>query len=458
MNKYQIIKNRREEMVSVKCILSFLLIFLFITCSAPEKSVDIESVSPEERAAYERIEDLKKKVKDEPNNLEWRNQLANEYQMIGKNEEALKTFEDALKLDPSRSDLRYSYANFALNIGERKKAYQSYKEILQGLDADQYLNRIAPKFMDIYDVMPVIATEDEEAFGTYSSDGLKIIFQAYKYGNWDIFEYNKASQSTTQLTFNQAHEENPAYSPDNRFIAYTSTRDDHRNVSYEQKLRDIYIMDLSNKMETNITSNSSNDWRPRYSKDGKSIVFVSERSDLRNVDFVDLYSHIYLMESDGDFQMQLTNIEGNDGGAVLSGNEMDPIYFDSNRNGNYCIYKMNSDGSEQKQVTFNQSFDNVAPDLNPDDTKIVFFSDRDGNFEIYMMNIDGEDEQKLTSNPADDVNPIFSPDGKKVLFHTNRNGNYDIFEMDLESGKDQLPLYDVIALIDEAIAGLETPK
>jgi Tol biopolymer transport system component len=436
-----------------------ILFFLFvISCTKPEKKVDTTAMTSEEKVAYERIETIKMNIKNEPNNVELRNQLAMEYQRMGNNAEALKTYEDGLEMDAGHAELKFNYAEFALSIGKKKRAYQAYKEILKESDGEQYLTRIATKFMDIYNVIPVIATEYEEAFPMYSPDGSRIIYQANKYGNWDIFEYDITGQTTNQITYDPTHEENPVYSPDNMFIAYTSTKDDHRNVPYEQKLRDIYIFDLNDKITTNLTSNSSNDWRPRYSRDGKMIVFVTERDDLRDVNYIDIYSHIYLMESDGDFQMQLTNIEGNDGGAVMTGGEMDPIYFDSNRNGNFAIYKMNSDGSEQRQLTFNKSANDVSPDISPDGSKIVFFSDRDGNYDLFMMNEDGTNQQKLSSNPSDDLNPIFSPDGKKIIFHSNRNGNYDIFEMDLSVGKERLSTYDVIAMINQALDKLEPEK
>ena len=45
------------------------------------------------------------------------------------------------------------------------------------------------------------------------------------------------------------------------------------------------IYDMVNKRETNTTQNSSDDWHPRYSYDGNFIGFVSERDDLRDVEF-----------------------------------------------------------------------------------------------------------------------------------------------------------------------------
>jgi Tol biopolymer transport system component len=308
--------------------------------------------------------------------------------------------------------------------------------------------------MDTYKVNPVVASSAPEAFGTYSSDGTKIIYQAHIDDNWDIFEYDMVSQNTRQLTDNPSHEENPVYSPDQRYIAFTSTRDDHRDVQYNQKLRDIYTRDLYSDREVNLTTNSSNDWRPRFSSDGKFIVFVSERSDLREVSLVDLFSQVFIMEEDGSFQLELTKEEANHGGAVMVGGEKDPIYFDSNKNGTYDIYKMATDGTGLEQITLNSGWNDVAPDVSSDGVHVVFFSDRDGNYEIYMMTTDGSNQQKLTANPAEDLNPIFSIDGKKILFHSDRFGNYDLFELDLEQKTASASLTEVVSLIDAAMSSM----
>ena len=438
----------------VRLLLISLFAIYLIACGGSQVTPESESFSMSEAESMERITDLKEQIQDEPSKMEWRYQLAQEYQKIGRNMEALKTYEEALAIDPGQSDLKYQYAELCMELGDKRKAFQSYKEILLGMDGQQYLPRISQKFMDSYKVNPVIATDAAEAFASYSVDGTKIIFQKYQDDNWDIFEYNVAAQSTKQITFNAAHEEHPAYSSDFRTIAYTSTRDDHRGVDYNQKLRDLYVMDLVNGREMNLTTNSSNDWRPRFSRDGNFITFVSERSDLRDVSVVDLYSHIFVMEKDGSFQLELTQGDVNDGGPVMSGGETDPLFFDSNRNGDFAIYKMKADGSSIEQMTFNSGANDVSPDLSIDGMKIAFFSDRDGNYEIYIMNSDGSNEQRLTSNPSDDLNPIISPDGKKVLFHSNRYGNYDIFELDLEQKTTTATMSQVVSLIDSAISAL----
>jgi Tol biopolymer transport system component len=442
-------------MDSLKYVLVCILFLVFISCGGSTKTTtDSGDMTFDEAESSARIIELKENIEDEPNNLEWRLQLAREYEALDRNMEALKTYEGALTIDPNQADIKFSYAELALRMGDKRKSFQAYKEILLGIDGPQYLNRIAPKFLDSYDVKAVISSPSQEAYANYSSDGTKIIYQVYGSDNWDIFEYDIALQTSRQLTFDPDHEENPVYSPDMRTIAYTSTKDDHRNVEYNQKLRDIYTLDLVNQIETNLTTNSSNDWKPRYDRTTGYMVFVSERSDLRDVEITELYSHIYIMEGNGSFQLQLTKVDANDGGPVLYGGETGTVYFDSNRNGSYDIYRMKADGSDVKQLTYDSNINNVAPDLSADGTKIAFFSDRDGNYEIYTMNENGDNVQRVTSNPSDDVNPVFSPDGTKLLFHSDRLGNFDLFEADLTKRNEGATVSDVVAKIDASIATL----
>jgi len=439
----------------LKLVLLIVLVFILaVGCGSSKKSGDYAGMSESDLEANENIADLREKVEDEPKNLDFRYQLSNAYQKQGRGIEALRTLEEGVSLMPSNADLKYTYADLAVKMGDNLKGFTAYKEILQGMDGEQYLSRIAPKFVDTYKVTPVVATDKPEAFGVYSNDGTKILYQGYEYGNWDIYEYNTISQENVRITTDSGDDENPTYSPTNNMIAFTSNRDDFREVDYNQKLQDIYIRDLKSGLETNLTTNSSNDWKPQYSKDGKYILFASERDDLREIEFTELFSNIYIMENNGSFQLRLTTEEAKEGGPAINGGEGSPIYFDSNRNGNFGIMKMNFDGTEQKLVTTNLDFNDVSPNVSPDESKIAFFSDRDGNYEIYMMNTDGLNQQRLTSNPADDTNPVFSNDGRKVLFQSNRSGNYDIYELDLDSPMDTPPIYEVITQIDEAIGAL----
>lgn len=439
--------------------LLFLTAFWIWSCGSSQKTAGEQSIDRiEDTQVRSQAKELMDKIKDNPNNPEYRRQLAQLHSENGNNLEAMKVLEEGLALDPADAETRYLYAEIALNAGDKIKAYESYRDILQSASGPEYLDRIAPKFSDAFRVTPIVSSSAQEAFGNFSDDGNKIIYQSDQNGNWDIFEYDLVSQNIRQLTDSPAHEENPDYSPDGENIVYTSTVDDHRDVPYNQLLRDIYVKNLITLKEQNLTTNSSNDWRPRYSFDGKLITFVSERNDMREVPFYELFGNIFLMENDGRFQIALTNVEANNGSPCIApgSTEQDgAIYFDSNRNGNYAIFRTDLKGSDVQQITFNPDVNDLSPDISAQGDKIVFFSDRDGNHEIYMMNTDGSAQQRLTANPFSDLNPVFSPDGTKVLFHSDRDGNYDLFLLDLSRQSEQPPLLEVVSRIERAISALE---
>lgn len=445
-----------KQLISALILLNFLI--FMVSCSGPSGARNGEQdVQFEDNQLQEQVENLRESIEDNPNNLEYRRQLAAIYDENGEPIKALEILEKSFVIDPNDAETKFMYAEIAERAGDRAKAYQAYKDVLQSLNGQAYLDRIAPKFTDVFEVRTVVGGSADQAFGNFSPDGNRIIYQSNQNGNWDIFEYDLISETSRQITFSDAHEENPDFAPDGLKIAYTSTADDHRNVSYDQKLRDIYVMDLTSNETINLTTNGSNDWRPRYSNDGKFIAFVSERNDLREVPFYELRSDVIIMESDGRFQLPLTKPDAHDGSPCIapgSTEQSGTVYFDSNREVNYAIYQMDMKGNDIKRITFNPGVNDVSPAISPNGDKIAFFSDRDGNYEIYMMNTDGSAQQRLTSNPLADVNPTFSPDGSLILFHSNRNGSYDLFLIDLTKQSQDLELYEVVERIDRAIETL----
>ena len=443
---------------SVKFLGLLLITGLIFSCSGSKQTAGDSSSLEGDIQLQAKAKELQAKIEEKPANQEYRRQLAVLYKENGHSLEAMKTLEEAMNMDPNDAETKYRYAETALNAGDKAKAYRAYKEVLQGLDGQSYVDRIAPKFADAFKVEAIIGGTGQQAFGAFSADGAKIAYQADPNGNWDIFEYDVATQTRQPLVQSDAQEGNPSYSPDGKILLYTSTVEDHRDVDVEQKLRDIFVMDLSSGRETNLTTNGSDDWHPKYSPDGKFITFVSERSDLREVPFYQLFGNIFVMESDGRFQLELSHTEANNGSPCIApGSTEDKgiVYFDSNRDGDKAIYRMDFKGQNVRQLTFNPGYQDAGPDISPNGDKIVFFSNRDGNYELYMMNADGSAQQRLTSNASDDLNPVFSPDGQKILFHSNRSGDFDIYLMDLNVQSSSLSASDVVDKIDQAIQAIQ---
>ena len=95
------------------------------------------------------------------------------------------------------------------------------------------------------------------------------------------------------------------------------------------------------------------------------------------------------------------------------------IVFVSWRDGNGEVYAMDADGSGPRNLTQHPAKD-VRPAWSPHGRRIAFVSQRDGNGEVYVMDADGSGKRNLTRDRANDDYPTWSPDGRKIAFLRSR--------------------------------------
>ena len=66
----------------------------------------------------------------------------------------------------------------------------------------------------------VAVTAVEDAYGHWSPDGRRIVFQSNRTGQWDIFVIDADGSTLRRLTDHPAHDRTPVWSPDGRLVAY----------------------------------------------------------------------------------------------------------------------------------------------------------------------------------------------------------------------------------------------
>ncbi|HEX7155209.1 MAG TPA: hypothetical protein VF618_27315 [Thermoanaerobaculia bacterium] len=111
---------------------------------------------------------------------------------------------------------------------------------------------------------------------SYSPDGKKVAFSAFKGVQNDIFVYDLEANTVTNLTNDSFFDGAPVFSPDGKWLIYSSV-----GGSYAK----LYRLNLANPAERyQLTTGNWNDIDATFTPDGKRIFFASDKQTGRNVE------------------------------------------------------------------------------------------------------------------------------------------------------------------------------
>ncbi len=183
-----------------------------------------------------------------------------------------------------------------------------------------------------------------------------------------------------------------------------------------------------------ISRNPSISLLPRWSPDGKSIIYtrLSRRGTAIILNKLK-GKPIILLNSDNRVNASNTNFLNVSGGAWFSDGTR--LIVTLSRKGNNDLYEFDLNRRKERQVTKHPAID-TAPSLSPDDQQLVFVSDRTGKEQIFYRQLGTRVEFQLTRSGASS-DPAWSPDGTMIAFTRLVRGNAQIHILDPFTGDEK---------------------
>lgn len=188
----------------------------------------------------------------------------------------------------------------------------------------------------------------------------------------------------------------------------------------------ILFLDLKKKqMRVLISSNdgisTGGSWNK---KNGDLIATVSKNGN------ADIYLFANPISGEGNIKQRLTNFSSIDTSPSLSPNGK-TLLFVSNRSGTVQIYASNLKTGVQKRLSFMGKY-NTDPKWSNDGNYIVYAGLKNGVFQIFLMNPNGEVLRQLSFGKKSSEEPSWSPDDRLIVFSSKVSGEAKLYVMTID--------------------------
>lgn len=270
-----------------------------------------------------------------------------------------------------------------------------------------------------------IVPVDSARYPRPSCGGTRLSYQALVRGTMEVFTVDSATHGVTQLTFDGTPKSHPVlsancdlllytlgeseskrtevvlmelptgrttvltlgfreygaiptFSPDGRYVAYAEWQESGQTNSLTNPV--LVVLDLVSKRKRYVTESSHESWRPVFSPDGRSLVFIA------------------------------------------------------NPAGQFDIYQADLATGRILQLTATP-YDEWDPSYSQFGQKVIYAGWKDGNWDLFLVDVQSRHEQRLTLTNGDEWDPVFGPGDESVFFAAEFGMFAGIYEMPFDPKK-----------------------
>ncbi len=224
----------------------------------------------------------------------------------------------------------------------------------------------------------------------YSPDGRYLAYTSYKTGRPYLYIKDLKQGKVRKVAGFSGLNIAPAWHPGSRMLAVTLSKDGNP---------DIYLIDLWGNVKARLTKGPGINVSPTWSPDGTRLAFVSDRSGGPQIYVLDLKSRaIRRLTYQGDYN---TDPQWSPKG--------DRIAYTGRTDGSFQIFTISAEGGEPVQLTFYGS--NEHPSWSPDGRQLLFTSMGSGHEKVlYMMFVNGQGRRQVLPSVKGVSTPFWGPD------------------------------------------------
>ena len=272
-----------------------------------------------------------------------------------------------------------------------------------------------------------------DAYPRFSPDGKWIAFSSDRNGNLDVFIIPAGGGTAKQLTYHSADDTVLGWAPDGRGVLFASQRgEDFMGV--------LYVVSVDGGMPWRAGPDMGN--QASFSPDGKRIAYNPKGQVYWRKYYRGAYqTDVWIEDVSTKKFTQLTDFDGLDSWPMWSNGG--DIYFVSDRDGSGLtnIWRMSENGGKAERVTAFKSGDVRFPSISGDGKVIVFEHDfgiwklDTGSKKVtpIRLNIDAETQENATetrmfSSEADDYD--LAPSSRRLVISTHG----EVFTVPTEEG------------------------
>ncbi|MGK7311457.1 MAG: protein kinase domain-containing protein [Candidatus Longimicrobiales bacterium M2_2A_002] len=188
-------------------------------------------------------------------------------------------------------------------------------------------------------------------------------------------------------------------SPDDRFVAFARTT---------EAGSDIWIKELDEGPVYRLTFDDAAEYRPAWSPDGEHVMFVSERGDNR-----DLYRR--RANATGPEELVLDRPREISQGTWSHDGEW-LVYREGTGQGRDIWALRPDQDTAASALVADRGYDEKAPALSPDDRWLAYESDETGQEEVYVRPFPGVEDGKWQISVSGGVEPVWGHSGREIFY------------------------------------------